>query len=50
MLGMNVCRPDSFCGANTTPGADGFSPNIKNPVNYALKKQRLVNLTKKPKN
>ncbi|MEM4239708.1 MAG: hypothetical protein QXM31_04265 [Candidatus Woesearchaeota archaeon] len=49
MSGMGVCRPDSFCGANTTPGAEGFSPRIKNPVNYALKKQRLANLTKKPK-
>jgi hypothetical protein len=48
MSGMGVCKPDSFCGANTDPGAENFSPRIKNPVNYALKKQRLVNLTKKP--
>lgn len=48
MVGMGVCAPDSFCGANSEPGAEGFSPRIKNPVNYALKKQRLVNLTNKP--
>ncbi len=49
MAGMNACKPDQFCGANTEPGSEGFSPRIKNPVNYALKKQRLANLTKKPK-
>ncbi len=48
LVGMGVCTPDSFCGANSAPGAENFSPRIKNPVNYALKKQRLVNLTKKP--
>ncbi len=46
MAGMGVCRPDSFCGANSEPGSEGFSPKIKNPVNYALKKQRLASLTK----
>jgi len=49
LVGMGVCNPDSFCGANAPPGAENFSPRIKNPVNYALKKQRLVNLTKKDK-
>jgi DNA primase large subunit len=45
MIGMGVCKPDTFCGATTPPGAENFSPRIKNPANYALKKQRLVNLT-----
>ncbi len=49
LVGMGVCKPDSFCGANTAPAAQDFSPRIKNPVNYALKKQRLVSLTKKGK-
>jgi DNA primase large subunit len=49
MAGMGVCSPDSFCGANTVPGAEAFSPRIKNPVNYALRKQKLASLTKKPK-
>ncbi len=49
MAGMGVCRPDSFCGASAQPGAENFSPRIKNPVNYALKKQRLANLTKPKK-
>jgi DNA primase large subunit len=48
LVGMGVCTPDSFCGANSAPGSENFSPRIKNPVNYALKKQRLANLTKKP--
>jgi hypothetical protein len=50
LVGMGVCSPDSFCGANTPPGAEQFSPRIKNPVNYALKKQRLANLTNKKEN
>jgi len=49
MVGMGVCNPDSFCGANTVPGAEGFAPRIKNPVKYALRKQRLAGLVKKPK-
>lgn len=49
MVGMGVCTPDTMCGANSDPGAEQFSPRIKNPVSYALKKQRLTNLTKKPK-
>jgi hypothetical protein len=49
MTGMGVCAPDSFCGANAQPGAQDFSPRIKNPVKYALKKQKLSNLTNKPK-
>jgi DNA primase large subunit len=49
MVGMGVCRPDSFCGSNAEPGSENFAPRIKNPVNYALKKQRLVSLTNKPK-
>ena len=49
MVGMGVCKPDSFCKPNTDPGAQDFAPRIKNPVNYALKKQRLVNLTNQNK-
>lgn len=49
LVGMGVCQPDAFCGANAAPGAEGFAPRIKNPVNYALKKQRLTNLTKESK-
>lgn len=45
MVGMGVCKPDSFCGAAVPPGSQDFAPRIKNPVNYALKKQRLANLT-----
>ena len=47
MVGMGVCAPDHFCGATTGPGAQDFSPRIKNPVAYALKKQKLANLTEK---
>lgn len=53
MVGMGVCKPDSFCGAAMPPGAQDFAPRIKNPVNYGLKKQRLANITaeqNKPKN
>ncbi len=45
LVGMGVCTPDRFCGANTSPGAEGFAPRIKNPVAYALKKQKLTNRT-----
>jgi len=48
MVGMGVCMPDTMCGSATVPGAQDFAPRIKNPVNYALKKQRLMNLTNKP--
>lgn len=47
MVAMGVCTPDKWCGANTVPGAQDFSPRIKNPVSYALKRQRLNSLTKK---
>ncbi|MEM2915817.1 MAG: hypothetical protein QXT19_00445 [Candidatus Woesearchaeota archaeon] len=49
MAGMGVCKPDSFCGARGDPLSQDFSAKIKNPVNYALKKQRLASLTKKSK-
>jgi hypothetical protein len=46
MVAMGVCNPDRFCGANTSPGAENFSPRIKNPVAYAIRKQKLNSLTK----
>lgn len=36
-LDMHICNPDNFC------------PRIKNPVNYAILKQKLIHLTKKKK-
>ncbi|MEM4254315.1 MAG: hypothetical protein QXR48_02945 [Candidatus Woesearchaeota archaeon] len=49
MAGMGVCKPDSFCGARGDPLSQEFVAKIKNPVNYALKKQRLASLTNRPK-
>lgn len=42
MVGMGVCHPDSLCGANTVPHAQDFAPKIKNPVAYALRRQKLA--------
>jgi DNA primase large subunit len=47
MVAMGVCNPDKLCGANAVPGAQDFSPRIKNPVSYALKKHKLNSLTEK---
>jgi hypothetical protein len=42
LTGMGVCIPDALCGANATPSAQDFAPRIKNPVNYALRRQKLA--------